>query len=98
MFIVNEHGILNGWPDEWALPAGCRKASEHEIGVFKTTGQQDTKKMPMALGEQSPTKPVGTTWQQSGGNTPPTPPTPPVARPAQPVTAPKVKKDEPSTK
>lgn len=46
MYIVNEHGILMGWPDEWAVPTGSRSATVYEIGCFEATGQQEIAKMP----------------------------------------------------
>lgn len=59
MYIINEHGILHGIPDEWALPAKCRKATPHEVGVFLTTGQQNVALMPVAQGDpQPPAKPT----------------------------------------
>lgn len=46
MYIVNKHGILHSWPDEWATPKDHRKATAHEIEQFESTGEQDTAKMP----------------------------------------------------
>lgn len=91
MFIVNEHGILNGWPNEWPIPAGHRKASEHEIGVFMHTGQQNVHKMPVALGStkpQAPTRPVETTLTADSGITPPMPEKPHGGLPTQPAKRP----------
>lgn len=87
MFIINPHGILHGWPDDLPMPAGHRKATEHEIGVFMHTGQQDTKKMPVALGgtePQAPTAAAETTLAADSGNKPPTPVKPLIARPTRP--------------
>lgn len=54
MYIVNEHGVLMGWPDEWPVPAASRKATEYEIGCFETTGQQRVDLMPVAHGDSEP--------------------------------------------
>lgn len=42
MYIINQHGILHSVPDDWAIPAGMRKATGEEISAFEATGEQET--------------------------------------------------------
>lgn len=45
MFIVNDHGILHGWPEGLAIPPHHRKAEGWEADAFQATGEQNTAKM-----------------------------------------------------
>ncbi len=35
MFIVNKAGVMHTIPDDWALPAGARKATKEEIAKWE---------------------------------------------------------------
>lgn len=45
MYIVNQHGILHGWPEGLILPPHHREAETWEVEAFQATGEQNTAKM-----------------------------------------------------
>lgn len=35
MYIVNQSGVTHSIPDDWAMPAGARKATKEEIAAYE---------------------------------------------------------------
>lgn len=54
MHIVNKHGVVHTVPDDWALPAGARKASKTEIEQYeKAKAAQQSANLKRVRAEQA---------------------------------------------
>jgi hypothetical protein len=79
MHILNKHGQMHTTPDDWAVPAGARKATAAEIAAWekedaankaaiKAAKEQTKQDRAQVVIQAAPVEPAGKTDDDAAGN------------------------------